>query len=74
MLAEDRNATYILVAPDVSVDRRVLHLCHRVHRLAPYSLLRIIDDQVEGVALVGMEVAQQLLRLLPQGGLGSSTA
>jgi hypothetical protein len=65
MLAEDQNATYILVAPDVSVDRRVLHLGHYVHRLAPFSLLGIIDDQVEGVSLVRMEVAQQLLRPLP---------
>jgi hypothetical protein len=65
MLAEDQNATYIMVAPDVSADRWVLHLDHRVHRLAPFSLVGIIDDQVEGVSLQGMKVAQQLLRLLP---------
>ena len=48
LLAEDQDAAHILVALDIRVARRVLHLGHRVHHFAPFRLLGIIDEQKRG--------------------------
>src|SRR5262249_16873593 len=50
ILTEDQNGAHILVPPNVGVERRVLQLGDRVHGRAPFCLLRIIDDQVDGVS------------------------
>jgi hypothetical protein len=64
------NGADILVAPDMGIGHGILHLRYRVHALAPLRLLRVIDDQREGIALARMEASPQFLRLLAQRGLG----
>jgi hypothetical protein len=54
----------------MGIGHGILHLRYRVHALAPLRLLRVIDDQREGIALARMEASPQFLRLLAQRGLG----
>jgi hypothetical protein len=70
MLAEDQDATDLLMASDVRVNRWIFQLGDRVHGRAPFGLLRVIDDQREGFPRRRMQSPQPLLRLLAKGRLG----
>jgi hypothetical protein len=49
LLAKEQRATNVLVTPDIGVGRRVLHLGHRLHPLAAFAFLGIVEDQIHGV-------------------------
>jgi hypothetical protein len=66
MLAEDQDATDILRASDVRVNRRLFQLGDRVHGRAPCGLLRVMDDQREGFPRRRRQSPQQFLRLLAE--------
>ena len=70
VLPEEQNATDILVPLEIGVGRGVLHLGDRVHRPAPFGLLRVVNDQVESFSRARTEGAQQCLGLLAEGCLG----
>jgi hypothetical protein len=55
VIAEDQDAADIPVASNVRIDRRVFHLGGRIHGLAPFGLLRIIDDEIEHLSRLWME-------------------
>jgi hypothetical protein len=66
----DQDGTDILMPPDVGVSRRVFHLGNRVHRLALFGWLGVINDHIEGLPLAGTEGAQQFLGFLAEGRFG----
>jgi hypothetical protein len=70
VLPEKQGATDIRVTPDIGVGCGVLHLGERLHRLAPFGSLGVINDQGDGFSLAGMEDTQQCLGLLMEGCLG----
>ena len=69
-LAEDQEATDRLLAADGRVKRRLFHRGDRVHGLAPFGLLRVIDDPREGFPRRRLPSPPQLLRLRAKGRLG----
>jgi hypothetical protein len=69
-LAEDQQATPILVAPEGRVERRVVPLGHGVHRLAPLGLLRSIDAEIARLSRLGGQGLPELPGLLTEGRLG----
>jgi hypothetical protein len=70
LLAEDQDAAHVLGALHLRVARRILHRGHRVHHLASFRLLGIIDEQRARFPPLGVQGSEQLLSLLAQGGLG----
>jgi hypothetical protein len=70
VLAEDQNATDVLVAPDVRTGRRVFHRRDGIHLRASLGLLGIIDHQVERLPRYGAQGHEELPSLLGEGGLG----
>jgi hypothetical protein len=69
-LAADQQATPILVAPEVRVERRVLHLGHGVPRLAPLGLLHSIEAEIARLARLGGQGLPELPGLLTEGRRG----
>jgi hypothetical protein len=67
VVAEDQDAADVLVASHVRVDRRVFPLGDRIHGLAPFGLLRIIDDEIERLSRLWVQGSQQLPGLLTEG-------
>jgi hypothetical protein len=70
MITDHQDCADILMSPNIGLGRGVFHLGHRVHSLAPFGLLGVINDQVNGLPLAQSVGAEQFPSLLAEGGLG----